>query len=215
MEYSNRLRNFIRQADIVVDKSEDREHLLRKLYKVFKDGYRPARGNESYGTKLENGMVVSNLVNCLGHVLNLRNQQFDDYQINSRLFGYFQGLCLSHNFKEDATKCTFDFIKETGLKVEECAPQRKINDFKSWKIALYLSHKDFHFFLEEAPREWSGKLGFENYVEHNFKLIPPKVYRNTVEIDPESYEFYGTYKITNPNADENNRYVQGREDRML
>lgn len=205
---------FLELFDPKAGKALERKHLLRKLYKVFKDGYRPARGNEYYNVKLDNGVKAYEQVNCLGHVFNLRNQQFNDYKIKPyKMFGYFSGLRASR-FKEDATEQMFDFIKETGLKIEECDPKKTITDFKSWKVALYFHdtpwHKDFHFLLEDAPRNWSSKLGFEPYVEHNYELVPPKIYRNLVDNNPDPYEFYGTYKITNPNADENNRYVKDR-----
>lgn len=194
-------------------RDDETQHLLRKLQKIFKDGYRPARGNESYNVKLKNGLPAYGAVNCLGHIFNLRNQQFNDYQIKPyQLYGYFPGLSTSSN--NQAVERIFDFIQETGLKVEECAPNENITNFESWKIALYFVtskwHKDFHFLLEDTPHNWSSKLGFEPYLEHYQGVIPPLQYRNLVEDFPPAYCFYGTYKLTNPNADENNKYLQDR-----
>ncbi len=54
-------------------------YLLKKLRQVFRDGYRPVRGDEPYGVALDNGTTANNMVNCLGHTFNLRNRQFNDY----------------------------------------------------------------------------------------------------------------------------------------
>lgn len=187
-------------------------HLLSKLQQVFRDGYRPARGDESYQVKLKHQYYAYDRVNCFGHIFNLRNQQFNDYQIKPyELYGNF-----FDNNRSDLTQNLFDFVRATGLTVEPCAPGRTITDFQSWKIALYLDFNtfdnDFHFLLEDAPHKWSSKIGFSPYVEHLKFNLPPKEYRQTSMPNPRSrkYQFYGTYKITNPNADLNNPYVQDR-----
>ena len=193
--------------------SESTQHLLRKLNQVFKDGYRPARGNESYRVMLNNGVQAYTMVNCLGHIFNLRNQQFNDYQFTPyRMYGAFDGI--THNSNKKATQRLFDFIQATGLKIEECDPNKAITDFKSWKVALYFedskASKDFHFMLEETPQHWSSKIGFGPCIDQIQGTTPPREYYNQVIICPGKYEFYGTYKITNPNASESNRYVQDR-----
>lgn len=193
--------------------TESTQHLLRKLNQVFKDGYRPARGNESYNVVLDNGVKAYTMVNCLGHIFNLRNQQLNDYQFTpQRMYGAFDNI--GYNSNKKAAKRMFDFIAETGLKIEECDPHKIITDFKSWKIALYFEEnkvsKDFHFMLEEAPQCWSSKIGFGPYTEHIQGTTPPQEYCNQVIAIPSKYEFYGAYKITNPNANESNRYVKDR-----
>ena len=195
----------------MTDQSDQTEHLLSKLRQVFKDGYRPARGTESYNVKLANDVKAYTMVNCLGHIFNLQNQQFNDYKFKPyKMFGYFPRLGLNSNDK--AADRMFDFIKETGLQIEECAPDKPIEDFKSWKIALYFEdnkwHRDFHYLLEDAPQRWSSKVGFKPYVEHIYETMPPLMYHNLVDTYPVNYQFYGTYKITNPNADTNNRYLK-------
>lgn len=197
--------------------AEQREHLLRKLNQVFKDGYRPARGSESYDVKLKNGLYTYEGVNCLGHIFNLRNKQFDDYDFGPyHMYGRFTnpyfGIGKSIEFEDKTKDIMFDFIKEVGLKIEECDPSKPIEDFKSWKIALYFLntkyHKDFHYLLEDSPKNWSSKLGYQPHVERIQKETPPLQYHNLIEEYPETYNLYGTYKITNENADENNRYVK-------
>lgn len=188
-----------------MDLDGGRQHLLRKLRQVFKDGYRPARGNESYFADntydAKSRTFLVDRVNCFGHTFNLRNQQFKDYGFKPyNLYGSFdiEKLKQPSAFAQDL----LDFIKETGLRVTECDPNEPITDFKSWKIALYFAPTDFHFLLEDAPQKWSSKLGFVCGVAWRPKL--PLKYNNAQH----NYDFYNTYQITNPNADENNRYVK-------
>lgn len=198
---------------------EQTEYLLRQLYQVFKDGYRPARGIETYGQLLKNHVETYDMVNCLGHVFNLRNQQYNDYKFKAfQIYGYFPGLKRQPD--PIASQRLFDFIKETGLKIEECDPNKPIEDFKSWKCALYFGTdeetdlRDFHFLLEDAPYIWSSKIGFEPFVEQLRTTKLPMTYHSLLE-GGLNYQFYGAYKITNPNADENNRYVRNYSKRQL
>ena len=149
------------------------EHVLSKLQQVFHDGYRPARGTEPYDFTLKNECKAYRLVNCFGHMFNLKNQQLNDYQ-----FGPYPIYSAFNEIDKDpdnkASQRMLDFIKEIGLKVEECAPDKLIDDFKSWKIALYFgkynnNQKDFHYLLEEAPGLWSSKIGFEPCLEHIYQ----------------------------------------------
>lgn len=181
---------------------ESTHHLLSKLHQVFKDGYRPARGNESYAAQLKNGVLAGDMINCFGHTFNLRNQQLDDYQFTpDRIYGYFPAEPGASG--QTRAQPMLDFIQETGLRVAACDPNEPITDFKSWKIALYFAPSDFHFLLEEAPGRWSSKLGFSFEVDQN--LYPPQKYYGAFD-----YNLFNTYKITNPHADANNRYLQGR-----
>ena len=196
------------------------QYILHKLQQIFQDGYRPARGNESYRTVLPNGIPVAQMVNCLGHVFNLRNRQFIDYAIRpyqiinpdginsfeAMANPYFTGFMKGNTQFPEVANTMLDFIKETGLRIEECAPDQMITDFKSWKIALYFQNDDFHYLLEDAPQTWSGKVGATTRVRFYNAVTPPK--KCHCLLNPHPYHLYGTYKITNPNASETNRYVQ-------
>jgi len=197
---------------------EKTKYILNILYKIYKDGYRPARKNESYNVKLKNGFYAGSMINCMGHIFNLRNKQFNDYKIEPyNVFDFFGEVCtepyfmdfLKYNNKEKNAQLMLDFIKETGLKVAECAPDEMITDFKSWKIALYFSKNDFHYLIEDVPGHWSGKDGDTNIVEFLKSEASPKKYCHTKT--KSSYELYCSYKITNKNANENNIYVNDRE----
>lgn len=196
---------------------EKTKYILKILNRIYKDGYRPARNKESYNVKLKNGLEAGCMINCMGHVFNLRNKQFDDYKIKpydaTEFFGeyftepYFMDFLKYNNNEKDA-QLMLDFIKETGLKVVECAPDEIIKDFKSWKIALYFSKGDFHYLIEDFPGCWSGKVGDTNIVEHFNGLTAPKEYHcNNAN---STYKLYASYKITNENANENNKYVKDR-----
>lgn len=196
---------------------EETKYIIKKLYKVFKDGYRPARRDESYDVKLKNGLYAGSMINCMGHIFNLRNKQFDDYKIKPcRVYDfkgetysepYFTDFIKYHESKKDA-ELMLDFIKETGLKVAECAPDEDIRDFKSWKIALYFSRGDFHYLLEDFAGSWSGKDGDSKVVEYFKSKKPPMEYYHAHT--QSKYKLFNTYKITNDNADENNKYVKDR-----
>ena len=196
-----------------MDKSPEKrtEKLLTTLQAVFRDGYRPARGAEPYNVTLNNGVRLYSMVNCFGHIFNLRNAQFNDYHFDSfPMYGNFPGMF--YDPQDKALGRMMDFVRATGLQIEECDPKQPIEDFKSWKVALYFEdhpHKrDFHYLLEEQPCLWSSKIGFEPCVEHIMRNQPPKSYRNIVDSDAALYDFYGTYKITNPHADAQNRYLK-------
>lgn len=194
---------------------EQTEYLLRKLNQVFKDGYRPARGKESYGFVLRNGAFAGDMANCFGHIFNLRNQQFDDYQIEPPLnkwgVRYYTGFFNNSDTNQARAALMLDFIRATGLQVTESAPAEPITDFKSWKMALYFNNFDFHCFLEDAPHQWSEKNGSNIRVNRYNFATPPRLHKLAIgwayQLD---YDLYNTYKITNPYADENNRYVKDR-----
>lgn len=186
--------------------------LIENMTQVFKDGYRPARGNQTYNYILKNDVKLYSMVNCFGHVFNLRNEQFDDYHFEAfPLFGNFKGMFYEPQDK--AAQNMLEFIRAVGLKVEECDPRKPIEDFKSWKATVYFEDhpikRDFHWLLEEKTGLWSSKIGFEACLENIQQITPPKSYRNLVDTDePTIYNYYATYKITNPNANANNRYLK-------
>ena len=204
-----------------MDNEQKTKRLLTKLRAVFKDGYRPARGFEPYNEQLKMGLQISDFVNCFGHTLNLRNAQLYAYQIlPDLLYSNFPSIDRVSN--GEAAHYFLDFLREIGLKVQPCDPGEPINDFKSWKIAMYydngvLNGRDFHFLLHESPQLWSSKVGFTPYVEHIVSTTPPTEYHpESVPESPIFYELHDTYKITNPNADPNNRYVQNyHPDRLI
>lgn len=195
--------------------ADQTRYLLHKLNRVFKDGYRPARGNQPYDQFLKSGVMAEDMVNCLGHIFNLRNQQFDDYFIAPAdeywHESYFTGFMRqANNDCRKVAELVVDFIRETGLKVAECDPAEPVTDFKSWKIAMYFSEVDMHYLLEDVPQKWSGKLGFSDQVERLRGVTPPARYAVKDGFWIPAYDLYNTYKITNPHADESNRYVQER-----
>ena len=99
-----------------------------------------------------------------------------------------------------------DFVKETGLKVEECSPKANNCDFKSWKVALYLCNRDYHMFIEDFADYWTAKRGFTPSTDKINFLTP--IFTRGNDKDNPVYEYFGTYKLTNPRADENNEFLK-------
>ena len=190
--------------------NEKKAKLLSHLQDVFRDGYRPARGDESYSVYVGNYVKAFQMVNCLGHVFNLTNKQLEDYDIiPCRLYSYFPGIKEQPQAKREQR--LLDFIQATGLQVQDCAPDKNIKDFNTWKIAMYFENnpysKDFHFLLEEAPGFWSSKIGYSSYLEHIYTKEPPVKYAPMAD-NRYQYEYRGTYQITNPYASPNNKYLK-------
>lgn len=187
------------------------EHIRFKLEQLFiRDGYRPARPlSQSYNVTLKNGAKAYALVNCFGHAcFNLQNEQLNDYKFeNFPLYGNFRGI--AYEPQDKAVQRMLEFIRATGLQVEDCDPKKTINEFKSWKIGIYFEDnkykRDFHVILEGDP--CTSKIGFEPCVEGITGTLPT-IYYNLLDDDPVVYELYNTYKITNPNASVNNRYLK-------
>lgn len=172
----------------------NKEMLLKNLNEIFRNGYVPARGSESYRVRLSNGKRASELVNCLEHAcFNLTNEQLDKCGLNKNNSGLFGDINLNFiKFNRYYEESLLGIIKCVGLKVKRCS---EVNSLKNnqWKVALYFEYsdvfRDFHFMLQEKNGLWSSKLGDLDTIE--IYEEPPLVYKR-------SYVKYGTYKITNP-----------------
>ena len=171
---------------------------ILKLKKIFKLGYIPSRGNESY-TEKENGKSVSYYVypNCLAHAcFNLTNQQIKSLDYTDReIFSSF--IKTPYYSDKYILRDILRFIKQCGLKTTKCEVSSPLQH-NEWKIAIYFgwrnNTKDYHFLLLEKDETWSSKWGFSITVDH-FKIPPTKIEHNGY-----SYHLYGFYKITNPYA---------------
>lgn len=179
------------------------EGTIKKLYKVFKDGYRPSRLKQTYcmwiKTNNREGFNPIDICNCVAHAFfNPTNEILKNYGFDSQddIFGTFganQGSAAV--FSE-----ILHFVKDVGLKVEECARDTTISNFKSWKVDAYFryisTNPDYHFMLQESRGIYSHKWGFSGDV--SVLCEAPEHYRN--------YDYCATYLITNIHADENNAY---------
>ncbi len=178
------------------------EKTLSKLYRVFKDGYRPSRLKQSYKTWIEGndeGMCPREVFNCLGHAFfNPTNEVLKAYGFNKEddIFGTF------NPYKGPAATFSeiLHFVRDTGLKVEECGRKKTITTFGSWKVDAYFrplfTNPDYHFMLQESKGIYSHKQGFDGDV--SILCSAPTEYRD--------YQYCATYLITNTHADENNKY---------
>ena len=179
---------------------ETSEYLIKKLYKIFKDGYRPARGGEPYDFFYKE-TAIGLYTNCLGHAMfNLTNAQFADYDIRPPRYiteNYYCGFIDSIDdldYDYNADKYLLDvekifgeietFVRETGLKIEECSETFAPEDFNSWKVACYLSEglADYHFMLQEQNGVWSSKNGFFRNSIKTFKSANKKLLSSIISV---------------------------------
>ncbi len=178
-----------------------RNAFAKKLNVIYKHGYLPSRGTESYKVMLDEDVYAADLINCYGHAcFNLTNRQLKEFGITSRDTNFL--WCL---WEDPAAKFSYvaeqmeKFIRSTGLKVARCKPNEKTKS-NQWKIAVYYQSEgdidDYHFMLQEKSGIWSSKLGASDHVD-TYDDLPRPYYRD--------YTFYATYIITNP-------YVQAQED---
>ncbi len=194
----------------------DRGKTLEKLYMVFKGGYRPSRLLQSYYdvTVDQKFADVSQITNCLAHAFfNLTNDILLDYGFTKEDKETFR------NWQGDESTIFDDvvhFVRDTGLKVEECSKTIILKDPKSWLVHAYFrpedepwAKKDFHFVLDESPAGksvpfYTHRLGFRNEVMA-FQGVPEKIFFG--------YTYHATYTVTNPNADFSNKYTKSMLER--
>lgn len=172
---------------------EKYENIIKNINTIFRQGYVPSRGAESYRSLLPNGVRICRVTNCLEHAcFNLTNKQLAECKIDTKssdLFGNFEALNISNEkYEADILK----LVRNVGLEVKKC-PENKILKNNQWKVAMYFEdmgdRRDFHFMLQEKNGMWSSKQGDLDTVE--IYQEPPIVFKRT-------YVKYGIYEITNP-----------------
>ena len=166
---------------------------ILKLQQVFKMGYTPSRGKESYSE-----IKYFYIPNCFAHAcFNLTNQQLSNFkEADKHAFrGFVQSILQLDKY---IAKDLFDFVKLCGLKVQKSNRSLPKHD-NEWKVAIYFGSerlkKDYHFLLQEKDGSWSGKHGETDQV--TFYPEAPKYLDYNFEFP---YKLYGIYKITNPYA---------------
>lgn len=168
------------------------ECLIKKVNTIFKLGYLPKRGSQTYRYITIQGEAVKLLANCFEHAcFNLLNNHFSDYDISyneANAFWDFPSCFTKEQRKKNATSFK-DFIKETGLTVSDCDIQTEITPTE-WKVALFFNpySGDFHFMREEKNKKWSSKLGESDHLQH-FESLPEKF--------NDDYSLNQVFKISN------------------
>ena len=170
-----------------MDKEEKRQGIIKKLNKIYRNGYVPSRDMSQYCHKF------TTVVNCFGHAcFNLTDESLEEFSQNKaelkEFFRHFGGLGIYNIFREAK-----DRVRQVGLKIEECKIKDKMQK-NQWKVACYVQNDEFsgsdlHFMIQTKDGKWTSKLGENPNVEVFDKL--PKTFR-------ENYELSGIYKITNP-----------------
>lgn len=174
---------------------------ILKLNKIFKLGYVPSRGKESYEEKNSDGLAFCTLINCFGHAcFNLKNSQLEVFDCDeSRNFGNHIEYPGQPNY--EIARNLFDFIKAVGLKVRRVG-KNCIPGTNQWLVALYFAksmfdgtNQDYHFMLREKDGIWSHKMGHKKTVDYCSK--PPRSFVSNAYY---RYTLYGYFLLSNPYA---------------
>ena len=174
---------------------DEKQGIIKKLNKIYKNGYMPSRGTKKYD------QISTLAVNCFGHAcFNLSNRSLKKLDLQELIdfFRNFQSVGSCNFFKEAKNR-----IKQVGLQIEESSLSESIQK-NQWKIAYYVendifSGNDLHFMIQGKDGKWIGKIGTNPKIEIYEKL--PNIYR-------EKYYLSGVYKITNP-------YIKLQEDKSF
>ncbi len=185
------LKRFLKQARTL---TPGKTSTVLKLNLIFRDGYCPSRGYREYDTKVK-GWDSGSLVNCFEHsCFNLTEELLKEYKFgwNDRCsFFDFKNINLK-NAENDMNEL-INFVKATGLEIENSSLKEKLVQDNQWKIAVYFNvvADDIHLMKQEKDGSWSSKMGDSRYVDRYPK--PAKRYHY-------NYGLYGIFKITNPYA---------------
>ncbi len=178
------------------------EKTISKLHEVFKAGYRPSRLKQSYRTWIKIGdhdeIHPIEVLNCLAHAFfNPTNEVLRDYKFTKSddVFSF----CNPTIGPDKTFSEILHFVKDVGLKAEECGRNKTVNQFESWKVDAYFKcypFADYHFMLQESKGIYSHKGGYVGDVQ--ILCETPNEYFG--------YDYFATYLITNVHANENNPY---------
>lgn len=169
--------------------------LLLKIQEKIKLGHVNRRGKTRYN-------FSTPLINCIGHAgfgfdNNFLLENFNP-SISQDIFGDFESWD-----EEGLEKEILSLIKSSGLEITPCIPSEILKK-NQWKVALYFGYHPQvgcslpHMIKQEEPELWSEKMGFDRDVSFYGELL------KTIYPCYQRYDFYNTYKITNPYAEENN-----------
>ena len=179
----------------------------RILKDIFKGGYMPSRGEEPYDRWF--------FVGSFDHAaFNLTNAQLEKVEpmatringVRSMEANLCEGFIAEPRTTGQGWQQTeqnfLDYIKQTGLMVEECKEDAEYNPAYQWKIAYYreivnFEMKDILFLRQEKENRWSAKVG--NRVEY-FCIPPQHINFSNLFGEKREYSKFKTYIITNPYA---------------
>lgn len=148
-------------------------------------------------------------------VFNLSNEQFEIVRpMNERIFGtpamrseMGEGFIAEPRETGEGWSKTeknfLDYIKKSGLMVEECEVDAEYNPAYQWKIAYYrkivnFEMQDVFFMRQEKDGRWSAKVG--NRVEYFSAPHQHLTYERTLDDQEGQFSKFKTYIITNPYA---------------
>lgn len=202
---ADRIKKFSLEAHKVLDSgtltktNNDKDSTILKLRKIFKLGYIPQRRTSYYLACTYNQIPTALTINCFAHAcFNLTEQLLIDYDFNYNDLASFAAFSTVSRENSDALADEFKtFVEATGLTFETCEKSENSLCQNEWKVALYYNYfnHDFHFLHQEKNGIWTCKRGL-SYAINKIKTMPDIFY---------GYEYYQTYKISNPNGKEKDR----------
>lgn len=178
------------------------DSLIKQLQNIFKRGYIPSRHNTSYSGQTANGEKIENLTNCFTHCLNITNEDLQQMNLTKETASWIKIETVTYDDyfldEEKTAENLFDYVRKVGLEVEEF-PVDGILKKNEWRVALYFRYPlfdngDYHFLLQEKDGSWTEKVGKSPTVS-SLSSLPKKIHGYF------GYDFYKTYKITNPYAE--------------
>lgn len=176
-----------------------KKSVIKKLETIFKQGYIPTRGFETYEyIPTKSYWPTGSLANCFTHAcFNLLNEHFEKFDIKLDEFNSLRNLELDKKSIEQIREELFEVISAAGLKFQKCDVDTPTLP-NQWKVAYYFDmgeQTDYHFLLQEKDGTWSDKLATTKQVR-SYETPPKSIFHSS----DSSYYLQGFYLITNPFA---------------
>ena len=173
-----------------MENSRKTEALIKKLNKIYKNGYVPSRESVNY-------ILHTLTVNCFGHAcFNLADEDLEKLApYTSELKSFFQRFDAYG--AKDYIKVASEKLNQVGLKMQKSSISDSIQK-NQWKVACYMMceeqfgggfRTDMHFIIQGKDGKWYSKMGKNSSVDV-FDKLPKSISK--------SYTLQGVYKITNP-----------------
>ena len=173
-----------------MENSRKTEALIKKMNKIYKNGYVPSRENVNY-------FLHTFTVNCFGHAcFNLTDKDLKELEpYDAELKDFFKRFdaCSIRDYIKSAS----NKLDQVGLKMQKSSLSDSVKK-NQWKVACYSMSEemfsggfrtDIHFIIQGKDGKWYSKMGQNAYIDC-FDKLPETIGK--------SYSLEGIFKITNP-----------------
>ena len=180
-----------------------------RIKELFKKGYFPARGSQSYLAVCKStNEAYSHQINCFAHAcLNLTNEQLEQLNLDRLDRCTFDIKTYQYEPQERIEQTFTKRVKRFGLEAHLCERNFLITKQNQWKVALYFGTSprtldvDYHFLKQEKNGVWTSKVSWGLDEIECFDSLPDTYYSPSgVE-----YHLHNTYIITNPYIEKTNQ----------